>query len=340
MTALARPLPAAPAVARLPRAAARGQAATLSRAVMLGVLGVILLVLAGCASRSGGYYKDDGPGDRVPANIDAIPNAVPKIEQHAAANFRPYEVFGVRYVPIGENQPYRREGVASWYGRKFHGEKTANGETYDMYAMTAAHPTLPIPSYARVTRVGSNRSIIVRINDRGPFHPGRIIDLSYVAAAKLRLIGPGSGRVVVQAITNADIRAGRYQDDSPLLASGTDTTEAASPAPVSAPVQPRAVQPSLPPPAPPLATPIHRSAPGGIYLQFGAFASAENAQALAQKVNAQMDQGLGQASVSQQASLYKVRMGPYASRDEASQTAATLATSAGLNPVVALDQGF
>ena len=185
-------------------------ATRLRQRLTLGLLGVALLVLAGCASRFGGYYKDDGPGNDIPADIASIPDAVPRIEQHAPANFRPYEVFGVRYVPIAEDQAYRQEGVASWYGRKFHGEKTANGETYDMYAMTAAHPTLPIPSYARVTRVDTGRSVVVRINDRGPFHPGRIIDLSYVAAAKLGLIGPGSGRVIVQAITNADIRAGRY----------------------------------------------------------------------------------------------------------------------------------
>src|SRR5690606_646295 len=109
------------------------------RSLMIGGLCVLMAVLAGCASRSGGggYYKDDGPGARIPANIEAIPNAVPRLERHAPANFRPYEVFGVRYTPIGENQPYRQEGLASWYGRKFHGEKTANGETYDMYAMTA-----------------------------------------------------------------------------------------------------------------------------------------------------------------------------------------------------------
>src|SRR5690606_31134850 len=203
--ALRRPLPAAGAPPQ-PHAAGgppmnapaslRHQetvALRIGRLLALGLLGVALAVLAGCASRSGGYYKDDGPGRDIPANIDAIPDAVPRIERRCPAYFRPLEVFAVRYMPIAEDQPYRQEGVASWYGCKFHGEKTANGETYDMYAMTAAHPTLPIPSYARVTRVGTGRSVIVRINARGPFHPGRIIDLSYVAAAKLGLIGPGSG---------------------------------------------------------------------------------------------------------------------------------------------------
>ena len=309
----------------------------LGRRIILGVLCVTLAALAGCASRSGGYYKDDGPGRDIPADIAAIPDAVPRIERHAPANFRPYEVFGVRYIPIAEDQPYRQEGVASWYGRKFHGEKTANGETYDMYAMTAAHPTLPIPSYARVTRVGTSRSVVVRINDRGPFHPGRIIDLSYVAAAKLGLIGPGSGRVVVQAITNADIRAGRYPA-SPLMASApaAPPPHAAQAQPVSLPAEP------LAPLAPlaPVPSVSESPQPGGIYLHFGAFSSAQNAQSLAQRVNTEAAGQAGPATVIHQPPLYKVRMGPYLSRDEAAHTASRLAESAGLNPVIALDQGL
>ena len=304
------------------------------RHLTLVLLGATLVVLAGCASRSGGYYKDDGPGRDIPADIASIPDAVPRIERHAPANFRPYEVFGVRYVPIAEDRPYRQEGVASWYGRKFHGEKTANGETYDMYAMTAAHPTLPIPSYARVTRAGTNRSVVVRINDRGPFHPGRIIDLSYVAAAKLGLIGPGSGRVVVQAITNADIRAGRYPA-APLMASApaSPPPDAVQARPVGLPAAPLELLAPVP-------TVSEASGPGGIYLQFGAFSSAQNAQSLAQRVNTEAAGQAGPATVIHQPPLYKVRMGPYLSRDEAAHTASRLAESAGLNPVIALDQGL
>lgn len=302
-----------------------------ARRWMIGLLCVSMAALAGCASRSGGYYKDDGPGSRIPANIAAIPDAAPRLERHAPANFRPYSVFGVRYLPIGENQAYRQEGIASWYGRKFHGKKTANGETYDMYAMTAAHPTLPIPSYARVTSKVNGNSITVRINDRGPFHPGRIIDLSYVAAAKLGLIGPGSGRVTVQAITNADILAGNYPGASRLAA--------VSPAPVQTiPIAP----PPPPPPATMTATSLTPSAPlsGGIYLQFGAFASADNANALAERVNTEIDESLGQARISHQPPLYKVVLGPFASKDMARQTAGILSTTVGYDPVLALDQGL
>ena len=194
--------------------------------IPLLALCIVLAILAGCSTpkksgtkvsstRGGGYYMDDGPGSNIPPGIENIPDAVPQIEVHAPANFRPYVVFGKKYVPVSDQKPFRQEGTASWYGRKFHGKKTANGETYDMYAMSAAHPTLPIPSYARVTHANTGKSVVVRVNDRGPFHSSRIIDVSYVAASKLGLIGPGSGQVIVEAITNDDIRNRRVASASP-----------------------------------------------------------------------------------------------------------------------------
>ena len=169
---------------------------------MKPLLAFVVLALSACAAapRSGGYYKDDGPGENPPANLDQIADAQPKAEPlHRYAN-RPYQVFGKEYVPLASVQPYRQRGVASWYGKKFHGQRTASGETYDMYAMTAAHTTLPIPSYARVTRVATGRSVIVRINDRGPFHQGRMIDLSYAAALKLGFAHLGSAEVELESI--------------------------------------------------------------------------------------------------------------------------------------------
>jgi len=164
---------------------------------------LLIFVLAACSStapRSGGYYKDDGPHANPPANLASIPDAEPRSEPlHKYAN-RPYEVFGKKYVPLASVQPFSQRGVASWYGKKFHGQKTSSGETYDMYKMTAAHPTLPIPSYVRVTHVGNGKSVVVRVNDRGPFHAGRIIDLSYVAAYKLGYVGAGSAQVQLEAI--------------------------------------------------------------------------------------------------------------------------------------------
>src|SRR5512144_3101413 len=156
------------------------------------------------APRPGGYYQDDGPGASPPANLDAIPDAVPRLEPlHRFAN-RPYSVFGRDYVPATEWRPYRERGIASWYGRKFHAQKTSTSEPYDMYAMTAAHPTLPLPSYARVTNVANGKSVVVRVNDRGPFHPGRVIDLSYAAAHRLGIAQPGSGVVDVEAIVPSE----------------------------------------------------------------------------------------------------------------------------------------
>ncbi len=301
-----------------------------------------LLTVAGCSSRSGGgYYKDDGPGSNIPADIQSIPDAVPRVETHARANFRPYVVFGKRYVPIAENQPYRQTGIASWYGRKFHGNRTANGEIYDMYAMTAAHPTLPLPSYARVTRASTGRSVIVRINDRGPFHSSRIIDLSYAAAAKLGLIGPGSGQVIVEAITNDDILSGRYQHTAfaraapqPAAPAPAQAPAPAPPAPASAPTAAASTSAAV---SMPRQTALYTPDTGGIYLQFGAFSSESNAQALAQRLNQESGGLQGTAEVVFQAPLYKVRTGPYDTRTAAVNAAYELSQTTGLQASIALE---
>src|SRR5690606_18088639 len=154
------------------------------------------------SKRGGGYYLDDGPGDDEPAPevLAATPDAVPRAEPlHRFAN-RPYTVLGKNYTPMKTRDSYRTTGIASWYGKKFHGQKTSSGEVYDMYAMTAAHPTLPIPSDARVTNPANGKSVVVRVNDRGPFLHNRVIDLSYVAAWKLGYIGAGSARVHVELL--------------------------------------------------------------------------------------------------------------------------------------------
>ncbi len=179
----------------------------------------VALVLAGCGTnpapsgngapassagtKPGGYYLDDGPLPNPPPNLDAVPDAVPRQEPlHRFAN-RTYVALGKSYTPRTERGAYSEVGLASWYGRRFHGRKTASGEPYDMYAMTAAHPTLPIPSYARVTALASGKSVVVRINDRGPFHGERIIDLSYTAAHKLGILGQGRGKVRVESVDPA-----------------------------------------------------------------------------------------------------------------------------------------
>ncbi len=166
------------------------------------LLGSILTACGtGGKKRSGGYYQDDGPG-RKKVNIDSVPNATPRNEPINQATLKPYIVNGKRFVPLRSADGFVQEGRASWYGKKYHGRKTSNGETYDMYKMTAAHPTLPLPSYVRVTNVVNQRSVIVRVNDRGPFIGKRIIDLSYVAARKLDVVSSGTGNVIVESISS------------------------------------------------------------------------------------------------------------------------------------------
>ncbi|MDD3650773.1 septal ring lytic transglycosylase RlpA family protein [Immundisolibacter sp.] len=163
---------------------------------------LLMALLAGCAGpgpRPAPDFRRDGPPLSA-VDINAIPDAVPRAEPLCRPCLKPYEFEGVTYRPLASAAGYQARGIASWYGREFHGRPTANGERYDMLAMTAAHPILPIPSYARVTNLANGRSVVVRINDRGPFKRNRLIDLSYVAAAKLGLVGNGSGWVEVRAV--------------------------------------------------------------------------------------------------------------------------------------------
>jgi rare lipoprotein A len=179
----------------------------------------VAVLLAGCASgpRSGGGVASgrDGPGTNIPPDLASVPDAEPRIEaiRGSGGTSKPYTVLGRAYQPITDDRPFQESGIASWYGRKFHAVSTASGEPYDMYAMTAAHKTLPLPSYVRVRNPANGREVIVRVNDRGPFVDGRIIDLSYTAALKLDLLR-GVAPVEIERITNEDIRTGAWRRDS------------------------------------------------------------------------------------------------------------------------------
>jgi rare lipoprotein A len=264
------------------------------------------------------YYLDDGPGDRAPANLDAIPDAVPRAEPlHRFAN-RPYSVFGREYVPATSLRPYRERGVASWYGRKFHGQKTSSGETYDMYAMTAAHPTLPLPSYARVTNTATGRSVVVRVNDRGPFLHDRVIDLSFAAAHRVGIAQKGSGEVEVEAILPGDA-----------------TVVAAAPLP------PVATAPLAPPPAGGTAAEAGAPVPvatvdGGFVVQLGAFANYANAQNFVAHLANQMAATGVEPKIRQVNGLYRVFVGPYAARDDARRTSDRLREALGLSSTIAV----
>jgi rare lipoprotein A len=156
-------------------------------------------------------FERDGPQAQAPADLASVPNAEPQVEAiRAGGPNNPYEVAGRSYVPLTQDVAHVERGLASWYGRKFHGRRTAMGEVYNMYAMTAAHPTLPLPSYARVRNPANGKEVVVRVNDRGPFHPGRIIDLSYTAALKLDLLR-GVAPVEIERITFDAIRSGQWR---------------------------------------------------------------------------------------------------------------------------------
>jgi rare lipoprotein A len=280
-----------------------------------------VLALAGCAAPAkreasakreapgdaparGAYYKDDGPGENPPPNLDAIPDAEPKAEPlHRFAN-RPYQVFGKEYVPLASLGAFRERGVASWYGKRFHGGATSSGEPYDMYAMTAAHPTLPVPSYARVTNLTNGRSVVVRINDRGPFHAERAIDLSYTAAYRLGFADAGSALVEVEAV-----------------GPGTRVLAASQPPAFS--------------PAPQLAA-VPEPQAKGVYLQLGAFAVRENAES----VRARMMREFAWLSEAIQViagdALFRLHVGPYRTQDEARAIAERIRAQVSLSPVLVI----
>jgi rare lipoprotein A len=261
--------------------------------------------------KGGGFYQDDGPGDNPPDNIDAIPDAMPKNEPlHRFAN-NPYSVLGRDYVPLRARTPYRARGVASWYGRKFHGQKTSSGESYDMYGMTAAHPTLPIPSYVRVSNPANGRSVVLRVNDRGPFLHDRVIDLSYSAAWKLGYIGNGSTLVEVESVLPGQetaLAAASPLDDDPIA-----RLALAEP--------------------PPRALPEVKDA-RGVYLQLGAFSNADNAEALRGRLARELGSFAERLVVKPGGGMYRLQLGPWVDREEARRTADKIAELLEFKPVV------
>ncbi len=298
----------------------------------------------------GAYYKDDGPGDNIPEGLENTVDPIPTLENYSRSGNKPYVVFGKTYTPIADSTtPFVQRGVGSWYGKKFHGQKTSSGELYDMYKITAAHPILPIPSYARVTNLTNGKQIIVRINDRGPFHASRIIDLSYTAALKLDVIGKGSSQIEVERLLPADIeRMAENRKNQPVQPSQSIQ-------PVQVARQDMAVAVTTPVPARelpvvranPAATmsmeellasqdskPVEKftqpvsgtsntsaaitlSATPGYYIQFGAYAIRANAEAIMNHLKGRATSQLPGFDIVQQGSLYRLVSGPFANRTEA-----------------------
>lgn len=290
----------------------------------------LLILLAGCAGGGGSQPESAGSGEAddavatsngrysmakdaypdLPPDVSDVPDAEPRVEPRAASGNRPvYEVWGKSYRVLDDPTGYRNQGTASWYGKKFHGYTTASGEIYDMYKMTAAHRSLPLPTYARVTNPDNGRSVIVKVNDRGPFHDDREIDLSYAAAARLDILGKGTGRVEVEAIDPIAWGAER----------GTGTQAAAGATATSAP----SITPQVQEMAASLSTTNSNSRPSEstadashgadansdspVYLQVAALGSAASAEALKARLEGEVSQPV---RVSSDASLHRVQVGP------------------------------
>jgi rare lipoprotein A len=302
---------------------------------------LLAATLAGCgttpkappaSTRPGGYYLDDGPGANPPANIDSIPEAVPRLEPLNRGTARPYIVMGKSYAPMTELAPYNARGVASWYGRRYHGKLTSSGEPYDMYGMTAAHTTLPIPSYARVTNVKTGKSVIVRINDRGPFVEGRIIDLSYTAAHRLGVLAGGHALVDIETIIPG--AAVPTIASAPPPPSPAPRPEAVPVAPAPGPSAADASPPAVPSPTPAAAQIPVTADPGGYYLQLGAFGSRDNAENFLARMRAQMDWLAGALHIFSRDGLFRVHAGPYRVEAEARSDADRVSQALGVRPFV------
>ena len=276
-------------------------------------------------SGRGGYYKDDGPGANPPPGLIDLPDAIVKAEPYSRWANRPYEVFGQTYTPILHQDPFVQRGIASWYGVKFHGQKTSSGELYDMYKMTAAHPTLPIPSYARITSVENGKSVVVRINDRGPFHASRIVDVSYTAALKLGLLGKGSHEVEVERL---------FPDDPTRVATirraATSATQSAPPEIAALMLEDRVTKDRVKTDS---AAVAELKPAGSFYIQLGAYARPGTAEAMSERV-AQSGAELGALEVVKKGSVNRLYAGPFASREDAAAAARALPSSLGLKPIV------
>jgi rare lipoprotein A len=329
------------------------------------VMAIAMALLAGCASgpqrMQGGPSTApgrDGPETNPPPDLARVPDAEPQVEPiRAGGPNKPYELLGRSYVPITRDAPFTERGIASWYGRPFHGRRTASGEVYNMYAMTAAHPTLPIPSYARVRNPANGREIVVRINDRGPFHGGRILDLSYTAALKLDL-HRGIGAVELQRITFDDIRTGAWRREATtVLAAGPSPVPAPVPAPAAAPLPAAASEPAATPPpadvAAPLApTPVvatvtiaepvadapsaraYTAPARGFWVQLGAFRQRDGAESFQQRVVAELDWLSPLLAVFSDEAMFRLQAGPYPSRNEARLAAERIRDGLRLVPVI------
>ncbi|MBG6598320.1 septal ring lytic transglycosylase RlpA family protein [Pseudomonas aeruginosa] len=308
-------------------------------------LGLAAVLLSSCSSKApqqparqagisgpGDYsrpHRDGAPWWDV--DVSRIPDAVP-MPHNGSVKANPYTVLGKTYYPMNDARAYRMVGTASWYGTKFHGQATANGETYDLYGMTAAHKTLPLPSYVRVTNLDNGKSVIVRVNDRGPFYSARVIDRSFAAAKKLGYAETGTARVKVEGIDPVQWWAQRGRPAPMVLAQPKQAVAQAAPAAAQtqAVAMAQPIETYTPPPAQHAAAVLpvqidskkNASLPAdGLYLQVGAFANPDAAELLKAKLSGVTAAPVFISSVVRnQQILHRVRLGPIGSADEVSRT--------------------
>ncbi|WP_305878649.1 septal ring lytic transglycosylase RlpA family protein [Aquabacterium sp. CECT 9606] len=317
---------------------------------------LIVSILAGCASGPGSRSptgERDGPPAATPADLAKVPDPEPRVEpiRQGGPN-KPYTVLGQSYEPMSTDVPWRQRGLASWYGQKFHGRRTASGELFSLYGLTAAHRTLPIPSYVRVRHIASGREVIVRVNDRGPFHSARVLDLSYAAALKLGIVSMGSAEVELERLTFDDIRTGAWRRGKPAgnPEPGTDNDPIATLAAVSASTAPvgEAASPPVLPSATTgasdndTATAPSAEAPGraytpaarGFWVQLAALGKREGVDQLQQRVNTELASLTPLMAVFKEAALFRLQVGPYESREQAQGVARSIREVLALKPLV------
>ena len=317
--------------------------------LLLATYGLLLIsFVTGCGTASrmlGGGISIPGTPSRDGApdgtrDIASIPEPVPRMEPLARyGNMRNYEVYGKVYHTLRSSAGYVERGIASWYGTKFHGRRTSSGEPYDLYGITAAHKTLPLPTYVQVTNLQNGRTLIVRVNDRGPFHDNRVIDLSYAAASKLGVLATGTGLVEVRAIDPRD--AGRpvsviagTRAQIPVIEAMPSSVEV-NPAPVTRPAQSGFVD-SVPVEV--ARAHLANSRNPGLYLQLGAFLSRANAERLRTRLMNDAPTGIEIVEGSQnQNTIYRVRLGPMKDVAEADALTQTIAHLGLGTPLVVID---
>lgn len=296
----------------------------------------ILSGLVGCASPTsrGGASKPvqssgrDGAPLDPPADLAAIPDPEPQVEpiRRGGPN-KPYVVLGQSYEPVAADVPWKERGVASWYGTKFHGRKTASGELFSMYGLTAAHRTLPIPSYARVRHVGNGKEIIVRVNDRGPFHSSRVLDLSFAAAVKLGISSAGSALVEIERLTFDDIRSGSWRKPSEMITPEGDPIADIAAKAVDEPVEPEVMQSGE-------RARAFTPAAQGYWVQLAAFSRRDSVDRLQQRVAVDAAAMAPMMAVFKEGAVYKLQVGPYATRQQADEAARGVRESMQVVPLV------